>query len=394
MRVYASTKPDYVLPTDEALIFAGHEAGICYMREDFDAILHEDTEVTMRRVKGTIGSGHHSVLGHTSYCMILEDVPKIIAMLLNNEHDYNASEKSARYTKMRTGDEEQRLYEKWIAKFEKLIAETYPQMNPKSIRKLALENARYFISVFTPSTTIGYTADLRQINYLIGWCEEMISRETYDDPFMKQLKPWLAELLNVLSPLNVPGLRDGKGRAFSLFAEMDYLKHAPCYERKEHFGDTYCTNYVGTFSQLAQAQRHRTLWYEMRIPIPGVAQFFVPPIIRDESLKVEYLEDMRSLSAFFPQGMLVHINESGTAELFALKCEERLCGAAQLEVCLQTEETLQKYLKAVDPATNPGYEHIYRLLKSYDGKTKCQFGHYSCDRPCPLGPQNAFTRLV
>jgi hypothetical protein len=45
--------------------------------------------------------------------------------------------------------------------------------------------------------------------------------------------------------------------------------------------------------------------------------------------------------------MLVKVNERGTVENFVLKCTERLCGAAQLEIMEQTVETMNKYLEAV-----------------------------------------------
>ena len=382
MRVFASTKPGYVLPVENALIIAGQEAGICYMKDDFDAILAEPRTRTMGRVRGTVGSGHHSVSGHPVYNLVLEGLPKIIAMLLNNEPPYNTSEKSARYTKMQTTADEQAIYEKWIEKFRTLISEKYPQIEPKTVEKLAMENARYFISVFTPATTMGYSVDLRQINYLIGWCEQLYTQPTRD-PFLLKLRPWLIELADMLrDAFNVDGLRDNKGRKFSLFGTRI---------RRESIDENYCVNYYGTFSQLAQAQRHRTLDYEMLIPQLDDCKFYVPPIIEDESLREEYLADMESLKENYPQGMLVHINERGTIENFCLKCHERLCGAAQREICIQTEETLQKLMSG---AIANDYPEVFAELMVFDGKSKCQLGYYHCDRPCPLGPKNAFTRLV
>ena len=384
MRVFASTKPGYVLPVENALLLAGYEAGICYMKDDFDAILAEPRTRTMNRVKGTVGSGHHSVSGHASYCLVLEGLPKIIAMLLNNEKDYNTSEKSARYTKMETTEEEQRIYDKWITIFQVLIKAKYPQINEKTVEKLAMENARYFISVFTPATTMGYTVDLRQVNYLIGFCEKMYMEQT-DDPFMIALKPWLVELADLFRDVfNVDGLRDNKGRGFSLFGSR---------VRRESVDENYCVNYYGTFSQLAQAQRHRSLNYEMLIPSLDDCQFYIPPILNegDPMLREEYLADMESLKHRFPQGMLIHINERGPIENFCMKCNERLCGAAQREICIQTEATLQKLMSG---AIEGDYPEVYQELAKYDGKTKCQFGYYVCDRPCPLGPKQAFTRLI
>ncbi len=65
---------------------------------------------------------------------------------------------------------------------------------------------------------------------------------------------------------------------------------------------------------------------------------------------------------------------------------ERLCGAAQWEICMQIEKALDRYYDRAD-------EYTQQLsLKEYCKKTKCQFGYYSCNRPCPLGQPQAFTR--
>lgn len=400
VRVIGSTKPGYTLPVQDALMFAGHEAGICYMPDDFDAILAEPEKKTMGRVRGTIFSGHHSVAGHPVYNLLFEGIPKIIAMLLNNEQDYNTSEKSGRYTKMGVSEEdaelleefgedpqaigeEKEIYEKWIVKFTDMIQKEYPQIDPKTVDKLAKENARYFISVFTPATTMGYTVDLRQANYLIGFAEQLYQTPTVD-PFLIRLKPYVLELANMLrSVCNVDGLRDNKGRGFSLFATR---------ERCEEFGENYCVNYAGSFAQLAQAHRHRSLTYEMTIPDLSNCTFFVPPIIQDEATRNEYLQDMEKLKGNYPQGMLVKINERGPIEKLVLKCHERLCGAAQLEICRQTNETLKRYINALIAAS--GNTDLYCYLSPYVNGTKCKFGYYHCDRPCPLGPKNVHTRKI
>ena len=384
LNVIGSTKPGYVLPVEEALKFSGLEAGICYMPDSFEALQHEPEKRTLARVKGTVGSGHHSVSGHAVYNFEIEGVPKILAMLLNNEKEYTTSEKSGRYTVMATEGKEKETYDKWVGIFTDLIAETYPSIDEKTRRKLALENARYFISVFTPATTMGYSIGLRQANYIIGFCEEMSMRVT-SDPFMKKLKPWLAEFAALVRGYcNVDGLRDNKGRKFSLFTERT---------RKEYFGDTYSVNYLGTFAQLAQAQRHRSLWYEMQIPDLDDCAFYVPPIIGDNhmDLRGEYLHDMHSLKENYPQGMLVHINERGTSEAFMMKCCERLCGAAQLEICTQTAATLKRY---ISNAVLNDYPDVFLELSKYQHKTKCQLGFQSCNRPCPLGPAHVFDRLI
>ena len=384
LSVIASTKPGYSLRRKDALLFSGHEAGICYMADNFEAIKNEKRSKTLGRIRGTVGSGHHSVAGHVSYCLLLVGIPKILAMLINNEKDCNVSEKSARYTKMRTKALEKKIYEKWIKIFKDLIAKKYADLDDKTVTKLAQENARYFISVFTPATTMGYTVDLRQANYLIGWCDKMIAEsEGTDDPFMIQLRPWVIKLSTMLKKrLNVDGLRDGKGREFTLFAKRP--------REEEVGGEMYCVNYYGTFSQLAQAQRHRTLHYEMTIPNLDTCEFYIPPIIEDPAIREEYLADMEKLKDNFPQGMLIKINERGAVEDFELKCHERRCGAAQREICIQTGKTLNKL---VDGAQKKKNTAVYEELSWYVGKTKCQMGH-ECNRPCPLGAKHAFDRLI
>jgi len=388
IRVLASTCPDYQLPVEEAKIFAGQSAGICYMKDDFDVIAREPEEKSLSRFAQTAGSGHHSVAGHTSYNLLLTGLPKIIAMVLNNEKDYCTSEKSARYTRMKLEGEEERLYNKWFALFYEAIRGTYPGLDDKTITKLAQENARYFISVFTPSTTMEYTVDFRQGNYLIQFMEEFTG-EGLQIPrdFVEKLKPWLSETAKALRPiLNQEELRDRKGRSLSLFAERK------CYE---YFNEGYSINYEGSFAHLAQAHRHRVLRYEMSIPELSEAKFFVPPIITGmPGVVTEYLKDMESIKENYPQGMLVKINEQGNHKDFVTsKCTERLCGAAQLEICRQTQKTVERYLSAL---AEQGMPEIYKEVAQVQNKTKCQmeFVTQKCTRPCPLGPAMAFDRKI
>ncbi len=81
-----------------ALLLGGKIAGICYDKQVYNHLLEEDTEKTIRRTNLTMGSGHHSVYGHSDVILYLQGIPKILAMVLNNEHAYNTSEKPARYT--------------------------------------------------------------------------------------------------------------------------------------------------------------------------------------------------------------------------------------------------------------------------------------------------------
>ena len=379
VEVVASTKVGYKMPKEEAIDFSGKEAGICYLPDDLQKLLNEDKEKTLKRANRTLKSGHHSVFGHPTYNLSLEGIPKILAMILNNEKVYNTSEKSARYTKMNPSKEEKELYEKWIEIYKEKISEEYPIIDEKRVEKLAQENARYLISIFTPATVMGHTLNFCQLNYTIHWFEDYIKNEE-NNKFSKKLKPVLQEFVDELKDLKVDELNSKmKNRKLSLFAQRK--------DRKEEFGENYCTTYLASFAQLAQAQRHRTLAYEMSLL--DKPEYYVPRIIRGTELEKEWLEDISSLEKYYPQGMLVKVNERGTVENFVLKCTERLCGAAQLEIMEQTVETMNKYIEAVknDPV-------IENYLLPYSKGARCTFPGWKCNSPCIFGGKKAMTRKI
>jgi hypothetical protein len=378
--IIGAAKPGYVMSVEEALEFSGRAAGICYMKKDWEALCNEDHEVTMKRAKGTLKRKHHSVFGHVNYNILLEKVPKILAMILNNEQDYNTSEKSARYTEMEPSPEEAALYYKWIDILKQEIAKCYPKFDEDKVEKLAQENARYMISVFTPATTMLYTCTIQQWNYIIYWSEQFIKTGP-EDPFSQKVKQVLREFIAARPKIDVEGLNtEMKNRGFSIFAKR---KH-----RAEEFGENYCTTYMGTFAHLAQAHRHRTLTYEM--VIPQEKTFYTPPILEYTQYEKEWQDDIKSLADNFPQGMMVQINERGPVEKFVLKCTERLCGCAQLEIMRQTKKTMDKYLAAVKDK-NPD---VYDYLEPYSHGPRCTFPGWKCENPCIFGGSKAFKREV
>ena len=91
-------KVDGTFDKEKAIQLSGKIAGICYDEEGFSHLENEKLEKTMRRVDMTLNNGHHSVYDHISISFNLQNLPKILAMVLNNEHQYTTSEKSARYT--------------------------------------------------------------------------------------------------------------------------------------------------------------------------------------------------------------------------------------------------------------------------------------------------------
>ena len=98
--------------------FSGKAAGICYDKEGFRHLITEDSEKTQNRIKRTLDTGHDSVYDLSFVTINIENIPKMLAMVLNNEHQYTTSEKSARYTPVEKSDEitetEANLYNKWL----------------------------------------------------------------------------------------------------------------------------------------------------------------------------------------------------------------------------------------------------------------------------------------
>lgn len=377
--VIASTKVGYSLPKEDAIDFSGKSAGICYLPDTVEALFAEPSEKTKRRSDGTIKSGHHSVFGHPTYNLCLEGIPKILAMILNNEKIYNTSEKSARYTHMEPSSQEKELYEKWIVTFNEQIYLKYPNFEENRVHKLAQENARYLISVFTPATVMEYTVSFGQLNYIINWAKDYIEK-VENDEFSLKLKDTFREFLHAMPDLEVEGLDSRtKDRSFSLFATRK--------TRSEEFGENYSVNYLASFAQLAQAQRHRTLSYEMTLL--DEPQYYIPHIIRGTELEKIWLEDISSLEKYFPQGMLVQVNERGTMENFVAKCKERLCGAAQLEIMEQTKKIMEKYLEATK-----NKPELYNYLLPYSRGARCTFPGWKCNSPCIFGGKNAMNRRI
>lgn len=379
IKVIASTKVGYVMPKDEAVDFSGKSAGICYLPDTVETLFAEAPEKTQRRADGNIKSGHHSVFGHPTYNLSLEGIPKILAMILNNEKIYNTSEKSARYTHMEPSPQEKELYEKWIEIFKEQILTQYPKFEDKRALKLAQENARYLISVFTPATVMEYTVNFGQLNYIINWAKDYI-KNAEENTFSIKLKETFKEFLAAMPDLEIEGLDSrNKNRNFSLFAKRK--------NRNEEFGENYSVTYLASFAQLAQAQRHRTLSYE--ITLLDEPKYYVPPIIAGTNLEKEWLKDISSLKEFFPQGMLVQVNERGTIENFVLKCMERLCGFSQLEIMQETKNIMNKYLEATKDKPE-----LYQYLLPYSRGARCTFPGWKCDSPCVFGGYGAMIRNI
>ncbi len=389
--------PNYFLKSDgtfnkeEALNLCGKIAGVCYDKEGFDHVKNEPVEKTKRRIDLTLNNGHHSVYDHIMINFNLQNVPKILAMVLNNENQYTTSEKSARYTQVVREEgsvitkTEEVLYNKWVNVFKISIANKYGKVyDERKIVKLAQENARYLVTVFMPTQMI-YSTTFRQINYIASWIQEYIRNCNIYEDFDRKLVYAMLEFFDELKRLNVldKGLmKNEKNRNFSLFGH-DLEK------REIYYGDTYSTLYKASLAELAQAQRHRTLDYQMQFL--AKKEYFIPPIIEDnESLVQEWLYDMHQVEHFTPQGELVLINEMGKYEDFILKCKERLCTAAQLEIMEQTSKTLQEYKKALEAKNH----YLAKDIEKYSHGARCTFPDFTCTSKCNFKEGINLTRKI
>lgn len=407
-------KSDGTFDLDKAISFSGHIAGICYDEQGYDHVLNEDKEKTEKRAKMTMDNGHHSVYDHIYLTFYIKGLSKILAMVLNNEKEYTTSERSLRYTKLKGNlddsevlefeepflsmnnaresiitDQEIYLYNKWLKIFQAKIEEKYSGVyNQRKLKTLSQENARALATVFMPTEMI-YTTSLRQINYIASWMFKFIENveNNYIEPWMYKylkdkngyfnstlvwdMKRFLSELdrLHVL----VPGLmQNEKDRSLSLFTNN--IENVV-----EYFGNVYVTKYKGSFAEIAQAQRHRTLDYQIKVSNPLDAEFSIPEIIKDDDkLVAEWIKDISSLRDIIPIGELVDIVESGKYENFILKCKERLCSHAQLEVMQITRDTLLKYKKALEDSNHP----LASDIEKYSHGARCTFPDFKCNAPC------------
>jgi thymidylate synthase ThyX len=480
---------------ESAKIFSGKNAGICYMGDSYFNSNVTDPDKALKRFISTANNNHHSIADHVRIEVLLEGVSKMLAIVLNSLQDYATSEKSGRYTIM-TGNSEKEteLYNKWMAIFEQEILKSYPDYNDKYLakrfkkifaekegeeiappsitngkfelvtgeyadyyneklesfkqeetlpsKKLAQENARYVLSVFTYSTTFGYSTSLRQWNYIYDWCmkycdqfesdtdddikdTKLVKSETGEEASFFETKLYY-DLLNLANYIRdtmyVEELRDSKNRCFEFLtsysgnpnhplAKYDVSCFQPDYAGRYSYtqdttsvddclGLVYNVAYPASFVHIAQAERHRTLKYYMVANLNDTSNldFFIPPILLGTAYADEWLEDLHSVSDIIPQATKIAIIETGSIADFLLKCEERLCGRAQWEIMNQTYITASRFVEAAkygEITNKPCLAYISKFANIDTNRvyTKCQItGH--CTEVCYHLPSNALTRLV
>ncbi|MBO4726150.1 MAG: FAD-dependent thymidylate synthase [Clostridia bacterium] len=377
--VIATTHPDHQTPKKELDRFGGMAAGVCYMAHDFATLRAEDEEKTFRRVEMTKSNGHHSVYDHATITLYLHCIPRVLEGMLDNERYMVSSVKSGRYTLHPLPDDEQKLYDKWQAKFTDLIRNEYQAKYPhyftdNKIKKLAMENARYLTSCFTMVSML-HTVSYRQLNYLYGFFSDYAQKiAASQHPFEKQLYPYIVEFVKQLAStgyIDEALTHNGKNRQVSMFRDRPVM---------EYFGDVYATNFRCSFAVYMHLNRHRTLKYYLQTPAePTELEFYVPELIADkDDLRTEWLSDLEQLRDHYPQAMLVDVSEMGNLEDFILKAIERKCSSVLLETTRVVNDVLNRYQKALEKMGHPGAVDLAKMQKG----AKCTFPNFKCPNPC------------
>lgn len=392
---------------DDVLNFCGKMANICYSADNFEGICSKNTpEKAIARAEGCFANYHNSVGDHVWFTLMLENIPKVLAMMLNNLGLYATSEKSARYVAVdkipdiiettkdtpeiykelsETATRSLELYNKWRKIFSENLKVSAPFLTDKENEKAAMEEARYMLSAFTP-TQMAYSTSFSQLGFILQWCDNFIENKEVLYPFDIMLINSVKQLKEQLEPFRCTSTI--KASSFNLF-DNKLVEHVEMTD--EEYGLTYCTNYFGSFAQLAQAQRHRTLKYRAKYsPAYG---FYTSHLVTPEQ-EQEWNEDIMSLSVIAPQGALVKIVERGTVEEFRMKCQERLCTCAQTEIREQTKRTLARYLFVTKLGDNFAHsaekEYAYDYLSDMSNNSgmpvmRCRFANapFKCQNPSP-----------
>lgn len=381
---------------EEQTILSGKYGGTCYAKEGYASIRKQPVEKAIKRAEGTASRGHHSVFQHGMITMEIE-CPKIIAMLLNSIGISNTSEKSARYTQMHPDTAlEEELYHKWHDIFVEEIIKQYPgRFTEKEVDKLAYENARYMISVFS-KTSLVYSLPFRNIFYVLDWTKSMAEQlEKLEGGFNRRLLEEVQALreafLGVVGKENFHDTKNDYFRFMPVQATGEYDD-----DNRQYYGDVYTAKFLASFAQVAQEQRHRTTRVKINFSgkDPQEFGFYIPRLLRGTEYEQEWQKDMSLVGEVYPQGMLVSVTEQGLFEDFVVKCKERMCGRAQLEIMEVTEQLVNGFLKEKEHLSNANQKRLTQITENDAPCARCNYADYTCKEGCVWGPKEALLRKI
>lgn len=387
--------PNYISNMES---FSGKMAGICYMKDTYFNSYVSDSSKSKDRFDRVISTGHHSISDHCFITVLFEDMPKMTAMILNSIGFYNTSEKSGRYTIMKSDGVNKKLYDKWFEIFFKLIADNDPLMDSitgsETLRKkLAQENARYMLSMFDNAVTMGYTTSLRMWSYVVCWCRDYLETAKQHTHFDKKVWKCVNDLYLILiaNKCYSDKIVDNKGRKFNFLAKQVQF---PIWDANTSYGDSYLLKYKTSFANLAQEQRHRTLDYYMVFDGSTPLEFYTPKLLTladNKQYATMWREDLISIADSFPIATLVDVVETGFITNFLMKCDERLCGRTMLETMENVRNNLYRFMRHWNKSPFM-IEQLKRHMR--DGNVIMKCGNIKCQEPCRWGPRLAQTRNI
>ena len=406
-------------------IFSGQAAGICYAPDNYMSDLIQNEDAALRRAKFNSKSGHYSVFDHAHITIDIE-CSKALALVLNSTRLYSTSEKSARYTKMQLSDSEKEIYDWWKNKFEEIIKLYYDNLSDKDVEKLAMENARYLTSVFTP-TIMEFTVPYSRAILLIEWLDQLSSfinntieynedtekndqfdaAFSYYIPLAKECTDMANEIRKALNEdIENPTLRDHKDIGIKFFTDITKARYSEPTTKvskvSEYYGDIYKSKYKASLASIAQIERHRTIHVEISFPDQlSKNSCYVPSIIKgtplEDKWKNTYVDLVRS--GIIPQCTLVEVIEMGLLSDFILKCKERLCARTQLETTEIVTNQVEHFLANIDNITDPYNIYNLEAMKNKSDNsdekvvTRCKMHNYICNEPCNRIKSN-YKRLI
>ena len=416
----------------EALKDVGVRAALCFKETvNNEAIAPSDIRnsesdaILINRGVGTIYSDHTTPSEHQNITLELTGIPKILCMILNNEKQYSADERSLRYTEVEPNEyiteKEKYLYDKWLSKLENIIWNEYGSFYMrdskeneararKAVHKIAQENARYMVSVFMP-TSISYTVPWIQINKIMVYMKRIVDNPMNELEIM--LVPYLKEFIHLCTEKNVtitknsiyevanrdsevkeklykthPEIKEycgsnefiyknNKNVDLSLFA---YRNKFSGINSNNEYGYTISYNNFESWACLAQEHRHRTIDCEMLIPERFYG--YIPQIFNNNyDLVNEWINDINSVKNVYPQGQMIKVNRIGSLKsIIKFVSQERACSRAQLEI--ERSYTSHIIPTIYDELEKKEDKELVKVLKPYVHKLRCQYPDYHCPSPC------------
>lgn len=436
-----SFEPDAMV--EDSIILSGKAAGICYMPDDYLSNGIQNAEASYKRAGFNSKSGHYSVFEHSHFTFLIE-TSKMMAMVLNSTKLYATSEKSGRYTSMNPETElEKEMYEKWSTTFEDLIREKTTGYTDKEIHKLALENARYVLSVFTP-TVMMFTVPFSRVILLCEWLDDLSDNirkmikdkydnylyENNDEYFKNAHYTFYTRVANECEDLaeqfrkslnldkENPILKDHKDIGIDFFNRISYYKRQDFInsilntKEKDRYivdysdflhDDSYSIANIYSFACLAQEQRHRTIDYKILDIL--FDEFYIPEILKGTNLVYNWIDDLVNLtdSGVITQAAQCIVKESGLISNFYLKCKERLCMRAQLEISNITRDQIETFFNMIAEGSgkldNLNQARILSMMNISDKDhpivlPRCMWKNYKCNEPCKHVTKNCLMNRI